>query len=127
MEAELPIRSNNNRNRRQQYGLTHTTSVDIDVVLLASRTDSNPVLAYTDSSAQGIVLSTETDIPASGFPVLNQTIRHESARELKSSRYGRDRLYDRYSMCGSRRCNFGGALKHAAKLWQEREILGTSV
>lgn len=130
-EAELPVRVKPNRPRRDHSGLTHTTEFDVDVSLPLPTDLVGSFVAYTDASAQSPFISLNDNPVDPVFQLLNHTIIPETAGQLKSSRYNRGRDFGRYMHCepgvwgstGRGRCNIGGGMGHAAKLWQGKEIL----
>lgn len=94
--------------------------MEIDLVLPTTRNATIEVKPYSDTEALAPVISLDSATP-DDFPLLSHEIREERADELLRSRY--EPIRHSWISCGTSCCNLGGAEKHAAKMWQQREII----
>lgn len=127
-EAELPSRiKKGRRNAMTQRGLSHTSQIDFDLVLPATTSQESGddvVVSYSDPLARAPVITLDNPM-AIEYPLVNHEIRKENKVELLRSRYNNDqRTWWTYS---KGKHNPGGAHRHAAKMWQAKELAASQL
>jgi hypothetical protein len=128
-EAELPPRINRSRRKDiTQRGLSHTSHIDFDLILPSTTSqesgDDDVVVSYLDALARAPVITLDKSMLID-YPLVNHEIRNENKVELLRSRYNNDPRLGR--MCSKGKCNPGGAHRHAAKMWQAKELAASQL
>jgi hypothetical protein len=129
IEAELPPSINRSRrNDITQRGLSHTSHIDFDLILPATTSqecgDDDVVVSYSNALARAPVISLDKPMFIE-YPLVDHEIRKENKVELLRSRYKNDPRLGR--RCPKGKCNPGGAHRHAAKMWQAKELAASQL
>ena len=128
IEAELPPSINRSRrNDITQRGLSHTSHIDFDLILPATTGQENGddvVVSYSDALARAPVITLDKPM-AIEYPLVDHEIRKENKVELLRSRYKNDPRMGRTYPKGD--YNPGGAHRHAAKMWQAKELAASQL
>lgn len=123
IDAELISRINKrHRNNSLQRGLCHTSEFDFDLLLPTTSNQesyNDAVVSYSDPLARAPVISLD-DTPIIEYQPVNHKIRKESKAEQLPSRYNNDQA--RFRVYAGAKSNPGGAHRHAAKMWQAKEL-----
>ena len=128
MEAELSPRINQRRrNDITQRGLSHTSHIDFDLILpttTSQESSDDVVVSYSDPLTRAPVISLDNSMDTE-YPLVNHEIRKENKVEHLRSRYNNDRNMGRTYLKG--KYNPGGAHRHAAKMWQAKELAASQL
>jgi len=128
IEAVLPPSINRSRrNDITQRGLSHTSHIDFDLILPATTGQKNGddvVVSYSDALARAPVITLDKPMHIE-YPLVDHEIRKENKVELLRSRYKNDPRMGRTYLKGD--YNPGGAHRHAAKMWQAKEIAASQL
>jgi hypothetical protein len=123
IDAELESRINKrHRTNLPQRSLCHTSEIDFDLILPATssqESSDDTVVSYSDALARAPVISLD-DAPIIEYPLVNHEVRKESKAEQLRSRYNNDQA--RFRVYSGVKSNPGGAHRHAAKMWQAKEL-----
>jgi hypothetical protein len=128
IEAELPPSINRSRrNDITQRGLSHTSHIDFDLILppvTNQESGDDVVVSYSDALARAPFITLDEPMFIE-YPLVDHEIRKENKVELLRSRYNNDPRMGR--MCPKGKCNPGGAHRHAAKMWQAKELAASQL